>query len=88
MALSDDQREQVIEVFERFVAQRAKNLSKLTLDDLKFNVVALRASAKMLDLTKAVDLLRYRLAQHVERGSVTAMGKRAPTRGEAHRWCR
>lgn len=74
MALTDNQRAQIIEVFEKFVAQRAKNLSKLKLDDLKFNVVALRASAKMLDFTTAIDLLRYRVAQHVERGSVTAMG--------------
>lgn len=74
MALSDEQRREILDIFEKFVAQRAKNLSKLKLDDLKFNVVALRASAKMLDFETAVDLLRYRVAQHVERGSVTAMG--------------
>jgi hypothetical protein len=72
MPLTDDQRDRIRQKFAAFLDTRARNLERLTLDDLKFNVVQLRAIAPMLDFETAEDLLRYRLAQHLERGSVTA----------------
>jgi hypothetical protein len=69
-----DQRERALGHFRRFLRQRVVNLERLTLADLTFNVVLLRANATMLELHDAETLLRYRLAQRMERGSVTAFG--------------
>jgi hypothetical protein len=74
MPLTVQQRDRIEAIFTRFLDARLRNLEARTLDDLKFNVVALRASATMLELTDPQALLRYRLAQNLERGSVTAMG--------------
>ncbi len=74
MPLTGVQREAIKAKFSRFLDARAKNLERLQLADLKFNVVALRTTATMLEFDTAESLLRYRLAQHLERGSVTAMG--------------
>jgi hypothetical protein len=74
MPLTDTQKGRIKKIFAKFLDKRAKNLEKLTLDDLKFNVVALRTMSTMLDFGSAEDLLRYRLAQHLERGTMTAMG--------------
>lgn len=74
MSLTDNQRDRIREKFAAFLDARARNLERLTLDDLKFNVVQLRATATMLDFQTAEDLLRYRFAQHLERGAVTAWG--------------
>jgi hypothetical protein len=74
MPLTDNQRDRIREKFAAFLDARARNLERLTLDDLKFNVVQLRAIATMLDFETPEDLLRYRLAQHLERGTVTAWG--------------
>lgn len=75
MAISNEQRERVQRIFASYLQARAKNLKKLKLDDMKFNVVQLRATGKMLDLSTPEELLRYRFAQFLERGAVTAMGK-------------
>jgi Type II restriction endonuclease EcoO109I len=74
MPLTSDQRERIARIFARFLERRVKNLLALRLEDLKFNVVALRVSAEMLEFTTPLELMRYRLAQHLERGAVTAMG--------------
>ena len=74
MPLTEDQRARIAEIFARFLEKRVQNLQALTLEDLKFNVVALRVSAEMLEFSTPLDLMRYRLAQHLERGAVTAMG--------------
>lgn len=74
MALSEDKRDRIRQKFADFLDARARNLERLRLDDLKFNVVQLRAMATMLDFKTPEDLLRYRLAQHLERGTVTAWG--------------
>ena len=74
MALSADQRSRIQATFAKYLITRAKNAEKLSLADLKFNVVHLRTIAPMLDLSTPLDLIRYRLAQHLERGSSTAMG--------------
>lgn len=74
MALSQAQRDQIRTIFSRFLGKRIPSLDKLTLDHLKFNVVALRATATILELETPLALLRYRLSQHLERGLVTAMG--------------
>lgn len=74
MPLTAEQRERALGHFRRFLRQRVVNLERLTLADLTFNVVLLRANATMLELRDAETLLRYRLAQRVERGSVTAFG--------------
>lgn len=74
MPLSDDQRDRIREIFARFLDQRVLGLERLSLDHLKFNVVALRTIATMLEFDTPEVLLRYRLAQHLERSLVTAMG--------------
>jgi hypothetical protein len=74
MGLTDEQRERIRTIFARFLEARTRNLEALTLDHLKFNVVALRTIATMLELETPEALLRYRLAQHLERGLVTGMG--------------
>jgi type II restriction endonuclease EcoO109I-like protein len=74
MPLSHDQRNLIRGIFAKFLDQRVRSLERLTLDHLKFNVVALRAIATMLELNTPEALLRYRLAQHLERSLVTAMG--------------
>jgi hypothetical protein len=74
MALTPDQRNRIRKTFAAFLDRRARNLKRLTLDDMKFNVVHLRTIATMLDFETPKDLLRYRLAQYLERGSVTAWG--------------
>ncbi len=74
MALSHEQGHEVKRIFVSFLDARARNLEALRLGDMKFNVVALRTSATMLELDSPEALLRYRLAQFLERGAVTAMG--------------
>jgi hypothetical protein len=75
MALTQDQRDKIRTTFALYLQARAKNLKALKLSDMKFNVVQLRATGMMLDLDTPDALLRYRLAQLLERGAVTAMGK-------------
>ena len=58
MPLSPDQRERVLSIFRRFLAQRLANLDKLSLDKLTFNVIALRASAALYELTDPDSLLK------------------------------
>jgi hypothetical protein len=72
--LTDEQRDRIRAIFSRFLDARVRRLEKLTLSHLKFNVVALRATATMLELDTPQALVRYRLAQHLERSLVTAMG--------------
>jgi Type II restriction endonuclease EcoO109I len=74
VALTTEQRARIQLTFTRFLAARATNAERLSLDGLKFNVVHLRTVAKMLDFHTPLDLIQYRLAQHLERGAVTAMG--------------
>lgn len=74
MPLSPDQRERVLSIFQGFLAGRIANLDKLALDKLTFNVIALRASAALYELTDPESLLRYRITQRLERGSSTALG--------------
>jgi type II restriction endonuclease EcoO109I-like protein len=74
VSLTSDQRERILTIFRSFLAKRLKNLEGLTLDKMTFNVIALRATATMLELADARALLQYRLAQRLERGSVTALG--------------
>lgn len=74
MALTPDQRDRIRRTFAAYLLARSRNLQKLTLAHLKFNVLHLRTTATMLDIKTPEDLLRYRLAQHLERGAVTAMG--------------
>jgi hypothetical protein len=74
VSLTPEQRERALAHFRRFLRQRLVNLERLALDDLTFNVLLLRANATMLELHDAETLLRYRLAQRLERGSVTAFG--------------
>jgi len=69
-----EHREPGQEHFARFLKKRVENLERLALDDMKFNVLALRATATLLELDTPESLLRYRLAQHLERGLVTALG--------------
>lgn len=74
MPLTAEQHSRILAIFRAFLARRARKVEGLTLDKLTFNVVGLRASAAMLELNDAEALLRYRLAQRIERGSVTAFG--------------
>ena len=74
MALTLDQRDRIRKTFAAYLLARSRNLQRLTLAHLKFNVLHLRTIGTMLDLKTPEDLLRYRLAQHLERGAVTAMG--------------
>lgn len=72
--MTPHQRLRIKKKFSDFLAARARNLEALRLADLKFNVVALRTTSSLLEFDTPEGLLRYRLAQHLERGSVTAMG--------------
>lgn len=74
MPLTGEQRERARAQFERFLLRRVQNLERLTLSHLKFNVLLTRVTATMLELETPEALLRSRLAQHLERGSVTAFG--------------
>lgn len=74
MPLTPEQRERARHQFERFLERRVENLEQLTLDHLKFNVVLTRVTATMFELETPEAILRARLAQHLERGSVTAFG--------------
>ena len=74
MPLTAEQRGRARHQFERFLQRRVENLEQLTLDHLKFNVVLTRVTATMFELETPEAMLRARLAQHLERGSVTAFG--------------
>jgi hypothetical protein len=69
MPLSDDQRRRIRDTFAAFLDARARNLKRLTLDDMKFNVVHLRTIATMLDFETPEDLLRYSAARSTSRPS-------------------
>lgn len=74
MALTPEQEARARLQFERFLQRRVANLERLTIDHLKFNVLLTRVTATMLELSTPEAVLRSRLAQHLERGSVTAFG--------------
>lgn len=74
MPLTAEQRTRARRQFDRFLQRRVTNLEALTLSHLKFNVLLTRVTATMLELETPESLLRARLAQHLERGSVTAFG--------------
>ncbi len=72
--LAPEQRDSVLSILRAFLAQRLANLEKLSLSNITFNVLALRASTALFELNDAEALLRYRLTQRLERGWVTALG--------------
>jgi hypothetical protein len=57
MPLSADQRARIQATFAKYLLARAKNAEKLSLADLKFNVVHLRTVAPMLGLSTPLDLI-------------------------------
>jgi hypothetical protein len=72
--LTREQRDGAVAHFDRFLSRRIRNLERLTLDHLKFNVLLARVTATMLEFDTPESLLRSRLAQHLERGSSTGFG--------------
>jgi hypothetical protein len=72
--LTPEQRSRARHQFDRFLQRRITNLEALTLSHLKFNVLLTRVTATMFELETPEMLLRVRLAQHLERGLVTAFG--------------
>ena len=74
VSLTPDQRQRILDIYRGFLAKRLSEVEQLTLAGMTFNVLALRLSAAMLELDDTSELLRYRLSQRLERGSVTAFG--------------
>lgn len=76
LRMNAEQRARVYQAFAEFLQGRADTLRKLKLADLEFNAFLLRlySGPHGLGLADAPSIIRWRLAQRMERGTVTSLG--------------
>lgn len=72
--MTEDQKAQIREVFEKLLERRAKKIKSLRFRDLEINPFLVRLISKEMNLTNARSIVEWRLGQHWERGMVTALG--------------
>jgi len=74
MALDAARRNQIQQVFEQFVRNRARTIRRLKIEDLSINPFLIRILAKEMGLHDAKSIVRWLLSQRLERGTVTSFG--------------
>ena len=74
--MNSEQADRVREAFVDFLRDRAGKLRQLKLRDIDFNpfLIRLYSGPHALGLTDAKDIIAWRMAQRMERGTVTSLG--------------
>ena len=67
-------REQIRQIFEGFLRERARAIRRLRIEDLDVNPFLIRLLSKELGLRDARSIVRWLVNQRLERGTVTAFG--------------
>lgn len=75
MPLRSALRDQIRENFEKFLAGRAKGIRSLRITDLHINPFLVRVLAKQMGFENSRLIVKWLVAQRLERGMVTAFGK-------------
>lgn len=74
MALNTARRNQIGQVFEQFIRNRARTIRHLKIEDLSVNPFLIRVLAKEMGLNDAKSIVRWLVNQRLERGTVTSFG--------------
>jgi len=74
VSIPEGKRQRIRSVFERFLANRAKAIRNLKIEDLNINPFLLRILAKELKLKDARSIVIWLVHQRLERGTVTSFG--------------
>lgn len=72
--LSSVQGHKIRKVFQSFLRNRAKGIKSLRVSDLNANPFLVRLVAKQMDFSDVQSIVRWLVAQRLERGTVTAFG--------------
>lgn len=74
MPLNAEKRQEVREIFEQFLRKRAETVRGLTIEDLNINPFLIRLLTSQLSLRNPSSIVRWLVAQRLERGTVTSFG--------------
>ncbi len=74
MPIEPEKRQQIREIFERFLRNRLRAVRRLRIEDLNVNPFLIRVLASELRLNDAAAIVRWLVSQRLERGMVTAFG--------------
>ncbi len=74
MPLDAETREEIAGIFERFLRNRASTIRALTIEDLNVNPFLIRLLTAQMGLRDARSIVRWLVAQRLERGTVTSFG--------------
>ncbi|RLC48364.1 MAG: hypothetical protein DRH70_01170 [Candidatus Coatesbacteria bacterium] len=72
--MTKEQRERIKAIFVRFLQERYKKVSKLSITDLNVNPFLIKLLAPSLDMREPRDVVRWLMQQRLERGAVTSLG--------------
>jgi len=72
--MESGKREQIRQIFEGFLRERARAIRRLRIEDLDVNPFLIRLLSKELGLNDARSIVRWLVNQRLERGTVTAFG--------------
>lgn len=74
MALNPAVREQVEQVFIKFIRNRPRAIQRLSIKALNMNPFLIRILAREMGLNDARSIVRWLVSQRLERGAVTSFG--------------
>jgi len=74
MTLDNEKRDQIKQIFEQFIRNRAHTIRRLKIKDLHVNPFLMRILAKEMGLNDARSIVRWLVSQRLERGLVTSFG--------------
>jgi len=74
MAITAKKRQQIRQVFEEFIRNRAQTIRKLKIDDFRINPFLLRILSRELGLDNSRGIVLWLFNQRMERGTVTSFG--------------
>jgi hypothetical protein len=74
MPFDTARRNQIKQVFEQFLRNRARAIRHLKIEDLSINPFLIRILAKEMGLNDARSIVGWLVSQRLERGTVTSFG--------------
>lgn len=74
MTLSAEKRDQIRDIFQKFLRNRARTISRLKITHLNVNPFLIRILAQEMDLNDARSIVKWLVSQRLERGMVTSFG--------------
>ena len=72
--MKNEQRQKIIEIFEKCLNHRAKTIQEYKLNKLDLNPFLIRLLSKEMNLSDSKSIIRFLILQHFERGTVTSFG--------------